>query len=738
MRLKRYIVFSFCLMISIHITACYWDPANSGEVLLYRIMPIDENQYDNYSTTWDSDCMLHRGMDYKEDNLKLWQLQTSTAIDIHDIEHVVYQYDINNLLSIRKQLRKSKLMSNSFIKWIVNNNRADILDLLILAKQNEKIVYSMNDPWYYHVDDDGYYRQLDNIVDKCRRYKSGRLLNRYALQMVRALCTLRQYKDCVKYWNSINTKLTDDVVKKMAELRVAAALYKTGNKEEALEIYAKYGDVASIRAINGGKIDDELGFVYDHCPNSPYLAGELQKWLIYYGHEYTSRNYENGQPWDWDVDKINNILKVAHKAVKGKNTRNKAMWYYTLASLYDIKGEPNKAKAYLERGLQLPKNAYLRDTYHVLQTWLDAKTSTYNHAYEQMLMQDLKWLANKIHKEATPDVYKRLTDTCYSYPLGTPDEPRECYHEWYQGKSNTFYWNDAMRRILLRVVCPNMHKAGKHVREIQLANMAENFLIKSRDYSSEMFAIMDRLSYKDTRDYFTRIYYPYDEFDRFLNSCGETNKLFWYDVLATKCLRERKYSKSLVYLRQIPVSFQKELNVYDYMIRTPFSYDMENPKKDVSLQQNYKLNFAEEMARYERIMKHAKNANSRAKAKIQYALGLRNSVYRCWYLTRYSSDDCDHYIRWEIPEIAYPTDTAIYRYDTYIKLSGKLIKDAINTFTDKELAAQELRKLAYYKRIMDEYGNTKTAKYLQQHCDRWRDYAYTKKNGKFRLHRTYL
>lgn len=734
MKLKRYIVISLCLMISVHITACYWDPANSGEVLLYRIMPNDENQYYNYSTTWDSDRMLHRGVDYKEDNLKLWQLQTSTAIDLHDIEHVVYQYDISNLLSISKQLRKSKFMSNSFIKWIVNNNRADILDLLFLAKQNEKIVYSMNDPWYYHADDDGYYRQLDNIVDKCRQYKSGRLLNRYALQMVRALCTLRQYKECVKYWNSINTKLTDDVVKKMAELRVAAALNKTGNKEEALEIYAKYGDVASIRAINGGKIDDELGFVYDHCPNSPYLAGELQKWLIYYGQEYDD---EFGKPWmNCDIEKINSILKVAHKAVKGKHTRHKAMWYYTLASLYDINGKPQKAKAYLERGQRYPKNAFLRDSYHVLHIWLDAKTSTFNYAYEMRLMRDLKWLSNKIKKEVTPDVYKRLINTYRRSRLGTPDEPREVYHDWYQGKPNTFYWNDAMRRILLRKVCPKMHKAGKHIREIQLANMAENFLIKTRDYSSEMFAIMDRLSYNDTRDYFTRIYYPHDEFDRFLNSCGETNKLFWYDVLATKCLRERRYSKSLVYLRQIPVSFQKELNVYNYMIRDPFSYDMKNHRKDKAFRQNCKLNFAEKMSRFEQSMRHAKNPNSRAKAKIQYALGLRNSVYRCWYLTRYSSDNYD-YIRWEIPEIAYPTDTALYKYDVYMKLSDKLIKNAINTFTDKEQAAQELRKLAYYKRVMDEYGNTSTAKYLQQHCDRWRNYVWKKKTGRLRLHRTY-
>lgn len=39
--------------------------------------------------------------------------------------------------------------------------------------------------------------------------------------------------------------------------------------------------------------------------------------------------------------------------------------------------------------------------------------------------------------------------------------------------------------------------------------------------------------------------------------------------------------------------------------------------------------------------------------------------------------------------------------------------------------------------FMDEYGNTSTAKYLQQHCDRWRNYVWKKKTGRLRLHRTY-
>ena len=82
---------------------------------------------------------------------------------------------------------------------------------------------------------------------------------------------------------------------------------------------------------------------------------------------------------------------------------------------------------------------------------------------------------------------------------------------------------------------------------------------------------------------------------------------------------------------------------------------------------------------------------------------------------------------YNIPDIAYPEDSTIYRHDEYIKKSDRLIKSALNSFTDKELAAQQLRKFLYYKRILDDFGDTETAKDIRQHCDRWRDYAQVKK-----------
>lgn len=718
MKLKRYIAVNILCLVATGLLACSWFPSHSGDVLLYRIIPLDESDYRSYYTIWDCDGMLHHGVDYKKDNLKLWQIQTSTEISADDIEEIVYKADVAAIQSLCIQMEKSKGQENSFAKWIVDNKRRDILDFLILAKQSEEVRLSMNDPWYYRVEDSYHFQVLEEVVDKCRQYKSGPLFNRYALQMLRALCSLREYDVCARYWDAIKGKLNDDVIKNMTELKVAAALYKTGRQEEALEIYTRYGDVASIRAINDGQIENELEFVYEHNPNSPYLEGELQKWLLYFGDGSTENSFKNGHIYHWDAEKLNSLMKVAHRAVKEKKSKKMAMWYYTLAALYDTKGEPDEAKKYLELGHRYPKTPFLKDSYRVLQMWLDAKTATFDQVYELRLMNDLKWLVGKIRKEVTPSTFHKL-----NYDEIWDSEFTDDNRDIYQYKANTFYWNDVFRRLLLRVVCPRLHEGGNYIREIQLANMAENFLVKTNGYSSEMFNIIDRLSYKDVRDYFARVYHPKDDFDRFMNDKGRTDKLYWYDIMATKCLRERRYEKAIVYLQQIPGSYQQKLSVFSYMDRNPFSYDMETFKSDSLLAPDYKLHFAQKMVQYEQTMKHHKDPNKRAEAQIQYALGLRNSVHRCWFLTRHSSNEENDYIKILIPDIPYPEDTTIYRHDEYIKLSNKLINDAILTFTDKEMAARELQRLLYYRRILDEYDDTQTAEDIILHCDKWRDYA---------------
>lgn len=133
-------------------------------------------------------------------------------------------------------------------------------------------------------------------------------------------------------------------------------------------------------------------------------------------------------------------------------------------------------------------------------------------------------------------------------------------------------------------------------------------------------------------------------------------------------------------------------------------------------------------------MKFHHNPNVRADAKIMYAIGLRNSVHRCWCLTRYSSNWENNGVKYRLPEINYPSDATLFRCEKYKELSDKLINQAINTYRNKEKAARQLQKLLYIKRILDDFGETETAQRVRSTCDRWRDYVPNTRLSKKRRH----
>ena len=121
MKLLRYIAVNALIFFATSIYACSWFPSHAGNVLLYRIMPLDESDYGHYATSWESDYKLHQ-VDYKAENLKLWQQQTSSDISISDIEHVVYISESSFLKDNKNIMEKTSLKRNSFAMWIVDNN----------------------------------------------------------------------------------------------------------------------------------------------------------------------------------------------------------------------------------------------------------------------------------------------------------------------------------------------------------------------------------------------------------------------------------------------------------------------------------------------------------------------------------------------------------------------------------------------------------------------------------------
>jgi hypothetical protein len=97
MKLIKYIAVSLLLLVTIDIYACAPYRAEAGEVLLYRIMPLDETDYSRYDKLIDCDFYLQLGLpvNYEDEMTGLWKTQTSKDILSDDVKFVVFKAEVN-------------------------------------------------------------------------------------------------------------------------------------------------------------------------------------------------------------------------------------------------------------------------------------------------------------------------------------------------------------------------------------------------------------------------------------------------------------------------------------------------------------------------------------------------------------------------------------------------------------------------------------------------------------------
>lgn len=736
MKLRIYIIVNlllFSLLSTQKVYSCWGPWYAPKDYHTFRIYEEDKQLYteDEYGhPKLKSEMML---------NCELWQKLIGEAIPVKDIYEAVYKSTYEDILRISQLIvlpnAKDSLMQNQFVKWIVGHKDREIAEFLQLAKLCEKIRWEQSSPWYYPTDNDHVSLTLTDVAVQTQAYAGKRLQDRYALQAIRALFATAQYDKCINYWNDMHDKLPDGLLKKMIRPYVAGAYFRTGAIEKAKQIYAECGDVNSLLYCAGkqGKQTNEIEqmeLVYKYCPNSPMLAQTAQR-LIQRVESFTNCWCDVNNEWPSCLPLYEFSLKVA---LEGK-TANPAMWYYTAAYLSDQNGDTQTALNLLAKAEKSYGTSYIRESIMILRIYLDAKTCRYNIAYEQRLLEQLRWLDNKIRDNIDDKVRQKTISNGF----------------W--GNYNYYYWNDMLRKIVLSVVVPRYIAHGNYIRAIQLANMADNNLLNvinkqefyycydqtwdedivslseyrkgtkwhnCLDYSNALFALIDTIGVNHVIAYVQRLQQPSSDFDRFINDRSYVDTDFFNELIGTQCLREMRYADALKYFGKIPSSFQYRLNTYKdgYMKYDPFSW---HAMSLISNNTDYKYNFAREMYSLEQAMQQTTDPNRKAQLLVRYAVGIRNSIDCCWALTQYYRGtsfwgSCDK-IDW--------TETISWkqaqrRYD-------KLLKDAFAMFTDDECAAHTHYQLLHCHTVVEKYPDTKAAEIIRGACDNYQDYRPSKK-----------
>lgn len=675
-----------------------------------------------------------------EENCREWQKFSSPDIPLADIYAVVYKMSLADFENFYRELwdlsyvpntpysdNKKYSGDNAFLLWL-SRNSMEAAQFLLFAKITEDVRGRHNSRWYYPSMKMGGSMSLEEIAEKALNYQ-GPLRDRYLLQAVRTLFSLRRYEDCVTLWNEEASLLPkESIMRRMILSYVAGAEYRMDHYDKAVAYFYEAGDIVSMIACSTkGKNKSTVETIerlYKVAPDGSFFPGILQKFI---------RSTEGERKVSWNDEK-RNVVTNEHRrlaqlsiriAQEGKNT-NPAMWYYTAAFIEDLDGHTAQAYNLLAKAERSHGTAFIKESIKVFRIYLDAKVLPYDQFYENRLFTQLQWLDQKIVENLTPEVRARTSEI------------------WaFRRNLSYYYWNDVMRRITLTEVCPRMLAAGKTVRALQLANMADNRLLdlvnritnygwiddgweektgtmqdfrrnsaSSLDYSNYFFEMIDSLDVNKAIEYRRRIEQPLNAFDRFLNQRSYASLDYVDDIIGTKYLRAMRYKEAVSYLGRVSRSFEGHLHTE--LEWDPFSYDRKIPENKT----DFKYRFAREMYMLEQEMNNSANVNRRAEAMFRYAIGLRSSFGKCWGLTQY-------YLGREFygqvqEKRDWSKDPQTVRA---IERSSELLQKACSLFQDPELAAQSLQKLHQYLTLVKKYPQTATSHYVRGHCDNLVDYA---------------
>ena len=650
----------------------------------------------------------------KETNCRHWQSLTHRDIPLEDIEYVVYtmplaEYEAFYAMAVYYE-------DNAFAQWIKRND-PEIMDFLLLAKRNEHMRFQYSSKWYYPTMKVGGPVSLEEIVEQSLGSQSVRLRDRYLLQAVRALTTLKRYDECLELWDrEISLLPKDNFMRRLCYEYIAGAYYHTGDVERAMLMFASYGDTGSMYYI-AKQQDMDLTTVdiirYSYLSGAPLskFSRDIRKMIV--DAETFPVVYEFGDK-PVVTDEILAIRDLAIEAGGNPNCADRAQWLYIAAYIYMQQGNYTQAKALLSRAEKSPASDYMKESIKVLSIYLDALTATYNAAYEERLFEQIKWFEERVRLDFNSDDY----DYCM----------------WHDFSEN--YWYSSMTRILSYTVAPRYLEMGNPARALQLMNFADYLPYKyvtsidyyvdndygywwtssnieeyrrergtfnRIDYSTWFFNTINKQTPDAAIAYVERALNPISEFDRYLNDVGYTSPDFLYDIVGTLCLRHMRYQEAERYFSLVSLDYQYMLNVM--LNRDPF--DALCPEGDRIL--DFRYRFATTMASLERGIEATTDQNRRAQLLLKFGIGMGNSVTTCWPLTYYGSS-CNDDWRGDSVALALHNRAIIS------------INEALSAFTDDELKAEALYTLGRHYTVVSSYGYTKKAEFVRRHCDNIYDY----------------
>ncbi len=468
---------------------------------------------------------------------------------------------------------------------------------------------------------------LREVLKQAQAYKGTKYKSQYALLAMRCNMTLENHQANITYWEKTASKLKDNVYKRWMKDIYAGALYNTGNKDKACEIFAELGDMTSIKYCMRKKrnlkgIKEE----YANNPNSPTLIFLVQDFVNNY--QETLDNGSNPEYMQYVEatgiyeNEMNDFINFAGKVLDEKKTKSPAMWEAARGFVNYMAGNQDDALRQLDNSQTLDGTQRMKDNARACLLLASVKSAKPTNEYFDYLLGEYKWLEQK----AGYDKDHNVADPHY---------------------------NDVFERVTYDALVPQYYRWGMPNQATALLGMASH----NNEYSSEYSCQLDSLSSSDFEGFKQYLENgTSNNFEKWVASYCSIDNVKFNDMMGTKLVREGEFQAAINYLEQVPLSYISEQGISYYMAHKDYNQIIWMKRQFLSflnevntpVKSNAKLQYCRDMVALDNQI-----ANSSGEQRNELLYKKANMLYQashkgdCWYLAHYQNGEYSEKLRSE-------------------------------------------------------------------------------------------
>lgn len=546
-----------------------------------------------------------------------------------------YIYDRDAIHEIAESRQDTELLD--YMKW---------LDTYIGAGQTLN-----HDRWDYPTKEElaESRRSVEDMATAASQYQGTRLRPQYMLLQMRANMLLEQHATNCTFWESTGKKLPPSVYRDLMENIYAGALFHTGQRERACDIFARQGDGESIQwALLKFRNLAGIRRIYADNPNSfslYYLIDEFVNNV----QEFTDR----GGITEWDEA----TAEMRHNIQKEQQFRQQALDF-----------------------VQFSEQVVREGKTHDPSLWITARAMIhYEMGMLPQALQDLQSLPAKKKQKKTSE-QTQIVSRCVALLIQTANPEADQQQlvselKWLTGQYTTTdnsYILCATHRILIHGLAARYHQADNHLMETAVWRLLDR-LDQVRysnhnqpaeeevdgwnpNYATPYYYQLSQLTADELIRYHTLLQNPQgNALDQFVlthaptSSAGQSETTYYADLIGTRLLGEARFAEAIPYLEQVPTSFMESQNISYYLAHRNYHverwYHRQRSKRDTEgphqaqLSSNPKLDFCREALQLQDRLSTATNADQRSLAAYQLATMLYQAspLGECWYLSDYGN-----------------------------------------------------------------------------------------------------